>query len=73
MHAHMHTVLEPAEDPWLNELLGSRRAEARGLRVGLIVAEWYEAVSSGGVLNAKGRQMELKAARRSSAWQRQAT
>ena len=50
------------ENPWLNELMGSRRAAARGLRVGLIVLDWYAPVSSGGSLNAAGRALVAAAA-----------
>ena len=50
-------VVQPGENPWLNELLGSRRAQKLGLVVGLIVVEWYRAVSSGGSLNAHGTAM----------------
>ena len=51
-------MLQPGENPWLNELLGSRRAEARGARVGLIALDWYQAVSSSGHLNEVGQRMQ---------------
>jgi hypothetical protein len=45
------------ENPWLNELLGSRRAAVRDAAVGLIVLPWFASVSSGGTLNAAGYEM----------------
>ena len=50
-------VCQPGENPWLNELLGSRRAQAQGLRVGLVVVDWFVAASSSGALNAAGRAL----------------
>ncbi len=50
-------VVRAGEDPWLNELMGSLRARRRGLRVGLVVVEWFRAVSSGGVLNEEGKEL----------------
>ena len=57
-------VMQPDENPWLNELLGSRRAAARDLAVGLIVVDWFVAVSSGGKLNGAGEAMVVSAAAR---------
>ena len=56
-------VLQPGENPWLNELTGSQRAAARGLKVGLIVLDWFASVSAGGELNASGRAMVSAAGR----------
>ena len=53
-------VLQPDENPWLNELLGSRRAAAQRVRVGLITFDWFAAVSTGGRLSAQGREMALR-------------
>lgn len=50
-------VMQDGENPWLNELRGSRRAQKLGLVVGLVLVEWYRAVSSGGTLNAHGTAM----------------
>ena len=55
--AVLPAVLQPGEDPWSNELLGSQRAEARGAVVGLVPLDWYRAVSSSGRLSAQGRAM----------------
>ena len=54
-------VMQPEENPWANELLGTRRAVARGLEVGLIVVDWFAAVSSGGELNVMGEAMTAAA------------
>jgi hypothetical protein len=51
-------VMQPGENPWLNELLGGLRAEARGARVGLIAVDWYRNVADSGALNLEGRLME---------------
>ena len=59
-------VVARDENPWLSELLGSQRAAARQARVGLLVAEWYVAVSSSGQLSEEGAQTtnaELRAAK----------
>ena len=53
-------VVRAGEDPWLNELMGSLRAQRLGLRVGLVVVEWFRAVSSGGVLNEEGRELVVE-------------
>ena len=45
------------ENPWLNELRGSRRAADSSATIGLVVRRWFASVSSGGVLNAVGRAM----------------
>ena len=50
--------MQPGENPWLNELLGGLRAEARGARVGLIAVDWYRNVADSGALNLEGRLME---------------
>ena len=55
--ASLPAVVQPGENPWLNELVGSQRAEARELRVGLLVVEWYSAVASSGALTPEGRAM----------------
>ena len=52
--------MRAGEDPWLNELMGSLRAQRLGLRVGLVVVEWFRAVSSGGVLNEEGRELVVE-------------
>ena len=50
-------LMQPDENPWLNELFASRRIEAHHARVALIPLDWYVAVSSGGELNELGRLM----------------
>ena len=50
-------VVMPGENPWLNELAGTQRADARGVRVGLLVVEWYTAVAASGELTPEGRAM----------------
>jgi hypothetical protein len=40
--------------------MGSLRAQRLGLRVGLVVVEWFRAVSSGGVLNEEGRELVVE-------------
>ena len=54
-------VMQPDENPWLNELLGSRRAAGRGLVVGLVVLDWFASVSSSGALNDVGHAMVMTA------------
>jgi hypothetical protein len=55
-------LMQPGENPWLNELLASRRVEARHARVALLPHDWYVSVSSGGELNELGRMMVSMAA-----------
>jgi len=55
-------LMQPGENPWLNELLASRRIEARHARVALLPLDWYVSVSSGGELNEVGRLMVSMAA-----------
>ena len=57
--ARRAAVLVPGENPWLNELRGSERAEPSHARVALVTAEWAVAVSSSGQLNAGGELMEM--------------
>ena len=54
-------LMQPNENPWLNELLASRRVEARHARVALLPLDWYAAVSSSGELNEVGRMLEAMA------------